>query len=340
MDSLNTSVICRVSDWLTAGAQVYFVTVLQTWGASPRPPGSLFAFNLTTQQQVGSLSGGCIEEDLIIYLQNLDFPSQPKCHIKRYGESPEENRRYMLPCGGTMSLLIESMSGAEARHHFVEIALYLSKHQQILRTVNLSSSVYQLQLIEKQSPKTDLIPNHGINIDESSNCLRHRLHPAYRLLLIGAGDVTSYLADFAKPLGFQVTICEPRQAFLNRLESFHNRDNIVVALPDDLIRAEFSDEFTGIICLAHDPKVDDMALLEALSHSSAFYIGAMGSQKTSQNRKDRLRALGILEYQLSQLHAPIGIDIHSKTPEEIAISILSDLISARYRHKTLRSLNK
>lgn len=340
MDSLNTSVICRVSDWLTAGDQVYFVTVLQTWGASPRPAGSLFAFNLTTQQQAGSLSGGCIEEDLIIYLQNLDMAACQQCHIKRYGESPEENRRYMLPCGGTMALLVETMIGSSASSHFAEIADSLGSHQQIIRKVDISSGTYHLEPVENQSSSANEPPNNCIELDKYSNHLRHRLHPAYRLLLIGAGDVTAYLADFAKPLGFQVTICEPRQAFLNRLESFHNRSNIIIALPDDLIKTEFSDEFTGIICLAHDPKVDDMALLEALSHSRAFYIGAMGSQQTSQKRKARLKALGLEEDQLNQLHAPIGIDIQSKTPEEIAISILGDLISARHCHKTLRTANK
>lgn len=340
MNSLNFQVIKSVCEWLEQGDRVFFVTVLNTWGASPRPVGSLFAFNVDNVKQVGSLSGGCIEEDLIQFLsrkslvlsQEKDTSTKhntksPLYYLKLYGDNDGDRERYLLPCGGTLELLIEPLFDKRQYDHFLKIQEYLTSHKPIAREVNFQTTEVSYALVIekiKHNKPQALVFNHD------AHQLFHRLDPMYQLLIVGAGDVAYYVAKYAKSLDFTVTICEPRKQYAERLLSLVAA-NIHYCLPDDLIRTDFLESNTAIICLAHDPKVDDMALIEALTNSRAFYIGAMGSAKTTDNRVQRLKLLGLEDEQLARLHAPIGIDIHSKTPQEIAISIIAELISARYK---------
>lgn len=342
MNSLNFEVIASVCEWLEQGDHVFYVTVLNTWGASPRPIGSLFAFNLDKNLQVGSLSGGCIEEDLVIKLNEIHSTSQLKktesieqidaYFIKRYGEGSGDGERYLLPCGGVLELLIEPLFGDLDHKYFLELKHNLSAHKRIARVIKFQSKqkTHSILLDEQVRSSSNILSFNKIEEE-----LYHRLDPTYQLLIIGAGDVTTYLADIAKTLEFKITICEPRKEFIKRLKLFNADIFVHSCLPDDLIRSKFLDEYTAIVCLAHDPKVDDMALLEALEYADSFYVGAMGSIKTTKKRLERLKNLGLDNSQLKRLKAPIGIDIHSKTPQEIAISILAELISARYVHKHL-----
>ncbi|HBN14915.1 MAG TPA: xanthine dehydrogenase, partial [Pseudohongiella sp.] len=155
----------------------------------------------------------------------------------------------------------------------------------------------------------------------------HSLSPRYKLLLLGAGDVARYVAELALVMDYEVTLCDPRPAYLDNwhVEGVH----LSTELPDDLVRDGFSDPYSGIIALAHDPRVDDMALMEALK-TPAFYIGAMGSDRTSANRRERLPELGLSEEEINRLHAPIGFQIGSKTPAEIAIAILAEVTAVRH----------
>ena len=307
--------------------------MLNTWGASPRPVGSLLAFNVNQGVQVGSLSGGCIEDDLFDFLKDFSSHDEVKTTsflIKTYGESAEENTRYLLPCGGTIELLIEPIFDIESHQHFLELKEALVGRRPIARSLDFSDPLkrsYSLLKDAHISSKIELSYNKNVHQ------FYHRLDPAYRLLLIGMGDVTLYLSEFAETLGFDVTICDPRAEYNKRFQTKHLPYPISYELPDDLVKSSFLDSFCAILCLAHDPKLDDMALLEALVHSKAFYIGAMGSIKTSQARLSRLQVLGITEQQLNILHAPIGLDIHSKTPQEIAVAISAELIASRYQHK-------
>jgi xanthine dehydrogenase accessory factor len=327
VNSLNFQVIKTVCEWLEQGDRVFFVTVLNTWGASPRPVGSLFAFNVDKYKQVGSLSGGCIEEDLIQFLVKQSESLPELFFLKRYGDKDGDKERYLLPCGGTLELLIETLFDNQKYQHFLDILQTLEAHKSTTRLLKFLATDYSCILKTDNSDK--VAPILSFSSDQTE--LLHRLNPVYQLLIVGAGDVTNYVDLFAKTLDFNVTICEPRKDYSQRLTQFESNTPIHYGLPDDLIRSNFSGRNTAIICLAHDPKVDDMALMEALTNSDAFYIGAMGSLKTTENRKVRLQTLGIQEKQLSKLRAPIGLNIHSKTPQEIAISILAELISARHK---------
>lgn len=339
MSSINITVLSALSAWLEKGQAAYLVTVINSWGASPRPIGSLFAFNAEKQKQIGSLSGGCIEDHLIQYLvekMHLAEKSQSsrfavmKPFLKRYGaDDKDKELNISLPCGGVLELLIEPLSSAADALHVNTLLDRLKNRQTVVRHVKF--------LVSEESVIRSVIGRHEqtqqdrvLQFDPENSSLTHRLDPAYRLLIVGAGDVAYYLIQAAASLEFMVTLCEPRKEILNRLEeTSQSIVSIVNELPDDLIRSGFNDEFCAIVCLAHDPRVDDMALLEALENSRAFYIGAMGSAKTSDSRRKRLLSLGLKLEQLQRLHAPIGLDISSKTPPEIAISIMAELIHKR-----------
>lgn len=338
MSTLNLQVIIKTCTWLEQGDRVFFITVINTWGASPRPVGSLLAYNLDKEIQAGSLSGGCIEDDLFDFLKHASSDRDlPTFFTKKYGSAETDSTRYLLPCGGTLELLIETIFDVSQHEHFFCLKNTLLARLPIARSLDLSDSRnIRYSLFDQDK----IVGNEEFFYNNLTHEFYHRLDPAYRLLLVGGGDVTLYLSEFAETLGFDITICDPRAAHNKRfqIDQFAYKKhkpiyNISYDLPDDLIRQNFLDSFCAIVCLAHDPKVDDMALLEALANSNAFYIGAMGSLKTSQNRVSRLMALGLTQKQLSHLHAPIGLDIHSKTPQEIAIAISAELISSRYRHK-------
>lgn len=144
--------------------------------------------------------------------------------------------------------------------------------------------------------------------------------------MVGAGEVARCVAEIAKNLEFDITLCDFRDEFLQGWQA--DGVTVIKGMPDDLIAESFHDRRCAIIALAHDPRIDDMAMLEALN-SDAFYVGAMGSVATSEKRRARLLELGISQTNLDKLHAPIGVDIGSKTPYEIALSIMADVICHR-----------
>lgn len=330
MSSINISVLTTVSTWLSKGDSVFLVTVIRTWGASPRPVGSLCAFNINLHKQTGSLSGGCVEDDLISYLYRLDAETDfqnLKPHLKRYGDA-QDNSGIRLPCGGVLELLIEPLQ-AEDQHFINNLLTKLCKHEATYRQLSFDRKSGKVERISLDD-NCHVTQGEVLKFDEDAFTLLQRLNPGFRLLIVGAGDVAGYLGEFAAKVDFSVTLCEPRKEVLKRLPEISDVfSNIVYSLPDDLIRNDFRDEYTAIVCLSHDPRVDDMALMEALQNSKAYYIGAMGSAKTSQTRRQRLLSLGLSEKQIAPLHAPIGMDIHSKTPPEIAISIIAELIKHR-----------
>lgn len=319
VEALNERVLRGVLGWLQAGERCWLATVVSTYGSSPRPIGSLFAFN-PLQGTLGSLSGGCIEEDLQVRLASkADGPAELPI-LLRYGVTQEEQIRYALPCGGELQVLLEDLRpelGLVA--HFEELLGALLRRQPVVRLVSLVNGARSL--------KVD--PRATFSCDAELLC--HPLSPAHRLLLVGAGEVAFYVAQFALALDFEVTLCDPRESFFKNwtlpgVEAFQ-------CLPDDLIRERFHDAQCAILALAHDPRIDDMALLEALGNTEAFYIGAMGSKTTSLARRERLAELGLDEAQLARLHAPIGLPIGSKTPAEIAISVLAHVIAERCRQR-------
>jgi xanthine dehydrogenase accessory factor len=319
MHSSQQQIISQVDQWLQRAKPVWLCTILKTWGSSPRPIGAMMACT-TDGELVGSVSGGCIEEDFISQLQDGSLKSQfdlkAKPFVVQYGKTEEEQARLRLPCGGQLHVLLEYIEPSSANlETFARLISDLESHKEVSRVVDLSNG---------NISTTD--HSNDIAVIIADEMMTHSLSPMYRLLLLGAGDVAKYVAEMALALEYEVTLCDPRP---NYLDNWHVAGVETTArLPDDVVREKFSNRYSGVIALAHDPRVDDMALMEALK-TDAFYIGAMGAERTSAARRKRLPELGLSEAEIDLLHAPIGFQIDSKTPAEIAIAILAEVTAVR-----------
>lgn len=272
---------------------------------------------------VGSISGGCIEEDFLEQLRDgslkTQYDGESKPFLVKYGVTAEEQARLKLPCGGQLHVLLEYIDSTKVNIDvFQRLAVDLENHNRVSRIVDLNNGVISAAAESSED---------AVVIEGSR--MTHSLSPMYRLLILGAGDVAKFVAEMAIALEYDVTLCDPRP---NYLDNWHVPGVETSAqLPDDVVRERFSNPYSGIIALAHDPRVDDMALMEALK-TNAFYIGAMGSIKTSAARRERLPELGLNDKEISRLHAPIGFQINSKTPAEIAIAVMAEVTAVRYQN--------
>ena len=273
---------------------------------------------------VGSISGGCIEEDFLEQLRDgslkTQYDKESKPFIVKYGVTVEEQARLKLPCGGQLHVLLEYIDSSEQTCEvFQRLAGDLENHTKVSRLVDLNNGAISA---EAQSSEDAVVIDGAV--------MTHSLSPMYRLLILGAGDVAKFVAEMAIALEYDVMLCDPRPDYLDNW--YVPGVETTAQLPDDVVRERFSNPYSGIIALAHDPRVDDMALMEALK-TNAFYIGAMGSVKTSAARRERLPELGLSFDEIDRLHAPIGFQINSKTPAEIAISVMAEITSVRYQQK-------
>ena len=312
-------VLRTLRDWRAAGKRALLATVVRTWGSSPRPVGSIMAL-CETGAVVGSVSGGCIEDDLIYQFtqaysgaaSNKAIPSGPPTSVK-YGITADEAHRFGLPCGGTLELLLEYDPAAAALSELLA-ALDAGKLMQrgvklIDGSVTLNASAAPAEL---SLSKTELVNTFG---------------PEYRMLLIGAGQLTEYLATMAQFSGFAVTVCDPREEY----RSAWSVPGVAVVsdMPDDVVIAFKPDRRSCVIALTHDPKLDDLALLEALN-TDAFYVGAIGSRRNNEARHQRMAEhFSVSQQALGRLRGPIGIYIGSKTPPEIAVSVMAEVLAVK-----------
>lgn len=315
MEDLDTLVLRTAVQWQEAGLPVVLVTVARTWGSSPRPPGSLMAIN-GQGATVGSVSGGCIEDDLIERIRAGGV--RAACAtltptLQRYGISADEAHRFGLPCGGTVELVLEPVSRHSRLDELLQACL---ERRSTERVLDLRSGAVALHPGQR-----DGLPR----LDE--NQLTTYLGPTARLIVIGAGDLARFLCQMALSLGFEVIVCDPRTEHragwtLEGVQLSHE-------MPDDLIIRLQPDARTAVVALTHDPKLDDLALMDALQ-SQAFYVGAIGSRRNTAQRRQRLREhFGFSDAALAALHGPAGLYIGSKTPAEIALSIMAEIVAVK-----------
>ncbi|RLA56769.1 MAG: hypothetical protein DRQ65_02665 [Gammaproteobacteria bacterium] len=314
MDSINHQVIATLAGWLDEQLDCWLCTIVKTWGSSPRPIGSLLACN-SRGEVSGSLSGGCVEEDLIEKLVGGEYAAKGPEHI-RYGVRKEESDRLGLPCGGRLEVIGEPVSPSiENREYFHSILESLNTRRCIQRRLNIQTGEKTIVAVDRYQP-----------LSIGKQYLTQYFGPRYRLLLIGAGEIAGYLGEMAQSVDFQVLVSDPRPEIIEQWPV--NGATMVQGMPDDVVREHATDGFTAVITLAHDPRIDDMALMEALK-GPAFHVGAIGSQRTSQTRRKRLKQLDLTEQEIGRLKAPVGLDIGSKSPPEIAISIIAELVQVR-----------
>jgi xanthine dehydrogenase accessory factor len=312
MESLDLRVLTDVVSWKRAGHRVTLVTVVETWGSAPRAPGAMLAVREDGGVS-GSVSGGCVESDLIARVQSSEYTDMRLPSKITYGITKEEASRFGLPCGGTLHLVQEPVLGIT----WIEEVLRLTHaHQLVARTLSLSDGSISLRPAMRGEP---------IHFD--GNSLTTCFGPRWRLLLIGAGQLSECVAQMAQALDYEVLVCDPREEYK---ASWKLPDvTHLSGMPDDVVQDIQPDAHTAIVALTHDPKLDDMALLEALN-SNAFYVGALWSRRNQQVRKQRLADhFGISDDSLARLHGPVGLRLGAKSPSEIAVSIMAELIQVR-----------
>lgn len=291
--------------WLATGERVALATVARTWGSSPRQPGALMVLGERGLFE-GSVSGGCIEAELIARVQS-DFPTQ----IETIEYSSDTTRS--LPCGGRLLLVVEPLAAIEDIGGMLDA---LRAGQRVVRTLDIGRRHARWTLAEPDS-----------RTRYADDVLNIVYEPAWRLLVVGAGELAAWVCRFAALLGYAIAVCDPRSEYG---EAWSLADFPVDPQhPDDYIAAAGCDPQTAIVALTHDPKVDDLAMLEALS-TPAFYIGALGSARTTANRAQRLvEHFGKSAADIARIRAPIGIDLNTRKPQEIALAVLADITAAR-----------
>lgn len=315
MDSVDVEVLRQGVEWLDAGRRVVLATVIRTWGSSPRPVGAMLVMR-DDGLVCGSVSGGCIEDDLIERVRGASFSAgRPKRVI--YGVSAEEARRFGLPCGGTMELMVEALvpGGGGEDGGLRMLSRRIANGELVAREVELASGRVLLRTARRDE-----------RIEYDAYTLKTVYGPRYRLLLIGAGDLSRFLASIAVGLGYEVTVCDPRDEYAEGWCTPNVR--LVRTMPDDTVLDMRLDGHSAMVALTHDPKLDDLALIDALQ-TDAFYVAAIGSRLNSAKRRERLKLFDVRDEQLARLRGPAGIFIGSSTPPEIAVSIAAEMTAAR-----------
>lgn len=310
MDSIDFVVLRSLYEWRLQKRHASLVTVVETWGSSPRPVGSIMAMR-EDGVVVGSVSGGCIEDDLIHRYRNTGHTGKPE--ILTYGVTADEAHQFGLPCGGTIKLVIEFDPDPQLLGRVIEAT---QQGKLAIRKVCLTAG--EVELIATDMPES--LTFDGIVMSSVFG-------PHYRMLVIGAGQLSEYLAIMARFNGFSVTVCDPRIEF-SQVWSLQDV-NVSTGMPDDVVDEFKPDSRTCIVAVTHDPKLDDLALLSAL-HTDAFYVGAIGSRKNNAARRQRM--IDYLDQPpelMDKLRGPVGIYIGSKTPAEIAVSIMAEIIAVK-----------
>lgn len=315
MESLDLQVLADALAWKQAGHGVSLVTVVQTWGSAPRPPGALLAVRADGVVS-GSVSGGCVEDDLIARAKaalaaGRQHASAARPELIVYGVDQDEAARFGLPCGGTLRLVQEPLQEAT---WIAQLLARTAEHRLVARTLDLTTGAVTL---------ADAVRGQGLVFDAQR--LTTVFGPRWRLLLIGAGQLSQAVAQMAALLDFEVLVCDPRGEYAMDLPGVQR----LPGMPDDVVRELLPDAHTAIVALTHDPKLDDMALLEALK-SAAFYVGALGSRRNQAARKQRLAVhFDLSAEELARLHGPVGLAIGARTPAEIAVSILAEIVQVK-----------
>ncbi|MCA1323776.1 XdhC family protein [Herbaspirillum sp. alder98] len=315
LEGTDISVLRQLLAWRLSGQRALLATVVRTWGSSPRPPGAMMALR-EDGRLVGSVSGGCIEDDLADRYSMVNGRGRmagPLPELVCYGVSADEAHRFGLPCGGTLELLIEFEPD-------------IGQLQALLQLLD-SGALVRRRVSRRDASITLEKSAAPAQVRFDGDHLEVTLGPSYRMLLIGAGALAQYLATMALFNGFDVTLCDPRRDYLAAWSVAGVKTTC--DMPDDAVIVFQADRRSCIVALSHDPKLDDLALLEAL-HGPAFYVGAIGSRRNSASRRERLAThFGASPESLARLHGPVGIHIGSKTPAEIAVSIMAEILATK-----------
>jgi xanthine dehydrogenase accessory factor len=321
MYSTDHQVLDAARRWADAGHRFALVTVARTWGSAPRPPGAWLALRDDGIVE-GSVSGGCIEDDLIARMRSGRISGTAPFKLV-YGVTRDEAARFGLPCGGTLELVVEPAPDAAL---LKDLAARLGARQLAARHIDLATG----HVCVSNAWRGDALQWDGMRLTTVHG-------PQWRLLIIGASQISRYLAQMAQALDYEIIVCDPREEYGLVWDVPGTR--LVTSMPDDTVLALEPDSRTAVVAVTHDPKLDDMALLEGLK-SPAFYVGALGSAANSARRRERLmKHFDLSQAEVDGLHGPVGLPIGSRTPPEIAVSILAEMTAVRNSVRTGEELH-
>jgi xanthine dehydrogenase accessory factor len=339
-------ILREASSWINAGEPVVLATVVHTWGSSPRETGAQMVFT-PSGKVAGSVSGGCVEGAVIE--SGLQTLRSHQAQLLHFGVANETAFEVGLACGGDIDIFVRPLdpvffnkikSEMDAQHPSAIITILegpaqLAEQEYIITEIGVISGDLEgsfaqpvldagrQALLEGQSRIVTLQDEAG----EQVRLFINTILPSPTLVMVGGVHIAVSLAAIAKTLGFQTIVIDPRRTFSSE-ERFPGVDRLIQSWPQEAFEEITLTRSTCVTMLTHDPKIDDPAIKIALD-SPVFYIGALGSRRTHQTRRERLLEDGLTEAQLDRIRAPIGLDIGAKTPEEIALSIMAEIVAAR-----------
>ncbi|NUM47903.1 MAG: XdhC family protein [Anaerolineales bacterium] len=329
--------------WLQNDETIALATVVQTWGSSPRGVGAKMGLT-ASGKMTGSVSGGCVEGAVLEVGQQVLATGQPQ--LLHFGVADETAWEVGLACGGTVDIFVQPLD----LELFQQLRAVYENHQTATNVTiirgpadilgdglvwveetpspgvlhdELLDTVFEAARFALTEGKSERLILPGGKVEVFAEVIA----PPATLVIVGGVHTSIVLAQFAKTLGYRTVIVDPRRAF-GHPDRFPHADRLIQAWPDEALQALALSPTTAVAVLTHDPKLDDPALLVALP-SRAFYVGALGSQKTQAARRTRLLEAGLTEAQVKRLHGPIGLNLGAKTPEEIALSIIGEVVAVR-----------
>lgn len=306
----------EIDAWRDAGEKVVTATVVNVQGSAPRPIGARLAVN-TDGDMAGSVSGGCVESAVVI--SALEVMETGTGRLEHFGISDDMAWDVGLSCGGVIDVWIQPLTPKSA----IDEARARQKAGESVALVTW------LDGSGRQTVTSDFAWEHSGLVDWEGTQVYVELFPTIKQLIIfGAVHTAQPLSRYAQDLGFDVVVVDARKALATQ-DRFPNVEKILTVWPDDAYEQLTITKSSWIAILSHDPKFDEPAILGALN-TDAAYIGTVGSRKTNEDRRERLRAVGVSEEQLERLHGPIGLNIGGRSPEEMAISILAEIIAIEH----------
>ena len=330
-------------NWLKNGESIAIATVIQTWGSSPRQVGAKMALT-ASGKMTGSVSGGCVEGAVVE--AGIEVLQSRVPRLLHFGVADETAWEVGLACGGTIEVFVQPLEARDlqtikdaiqsetpsARAIVIQGPAGLLGSNLFWSEKQVSAVGFSLEMEQSliQAAQTSLAGGQPRRIQltaEGVEVFVDVFLPSPMLVIVGGVHISIALAKLAKVLGYRTVIVDPRKAFGNS-ERFPHADQLIQAWPDEAIHSLAVSHTTAIVVLTHDPKLDDPALMAALP-GPAYYVGALGSKSTQAKRRARLIEAGLSPSQVDRLHGPIGLDLGAHSPEEIALSILAEIVATR-----------
>lgn len=306
-------------DWQEAGDGAALATVIKTWGSAPRPVGSQLAIS-GDGRIAGSVSGGCVEGAVIV--EAMEAVAEGGSRILEFGVSDDAAFAVGLACGGRIGVLVEPVGEKDLPPALLaQLVAARRERQQVAYAVDTESWTRRLAFPPEHGERFRLDLS---GYEENSRLFIAIHNPPPRMIVVGGVHIAQALMQMARLAGLDAVLVDPRESFAS--SGRFPGETLIHEWPDEALESQGLDARTAVVTLTHDPKLDDPAI-EAALRSEAFYLGCLGSTRTHAKRVERLRVAGFDEDALARIHAPVGLDIGARSPAEIAVAILAEIVA-------------